>query len=516
MEPDYDALAKAHMRSQVTHAATVQAALSRLWEETIDPSDLGRSFLDFRSKAVTYINAGRTISNRTADTYLAAIKDAAGLSAPVLGNAETRLPTGRIESSLTAATGKALARAEALQRRGLDPSAALAVALSNMLGSAKRQIINASRSRVIDSTRRDPQLDRWARVSDGAPCRFCAMLVSRGPVYSALSVHFAAHDRCGCNARPVTPDDPTGGWSPEAIRYRDAWEADQRARMRLWYESRGEEVPERYRPRPGEESFVTITDRRKTDHATAPDHRSRQTGVSATPGSRGDAGGARGASSDGLAGRGDRRGDTDRLVVGGADVTPIRTVPKPPRLSDLEVNGVPTVDLIELDPATSADAFRRALASAKESVGKHGSSVTLYDDYRDMRLFVTPDGLSGFALTADGDIISVFSHADQPVRGVARSLLAYAVSQGGNRLDAFETYLPKVYAREGFRPVARLAFDDEYAPDGWDYDAYAQWNNGRPDVIFFVYDPERIGSTYDPSEAVRVATYEEGQARQTL
>lgn len=261
MEPDYDALARAHMKSQVAHAGASQAALARLWDETIDPQDLTRSFARFRELAVPYIGAGRLLSDRTADTYLGAVKEVAGLAPLALTAAELatdRLSNGVIKSSLTAATGKSLARAAFLISQGVDPVLAIAAAKSNMLGSAKRQIINASRSRILTATRRDPDMGRWARVSDGMPCAFCAMLVSRGPVYSALSVHFEAHDRCGCNARPVTRNDPTGGWAPDARRFRDAWDADNRATMRRYYEERDLEVPERYRPVEGEESFAEL------------------------------------------------------------------------------------------------------------------------------------------------------------------------------------------------------------------------------------------------------------------
>lgn len=515
-DPDYNALARAHMKSQVAHAGATQAALSRLWDETIDPNDLTRSFARFREKAVPYIGAGRVVSDRTAETYLSAIKKASGLG-PAAAFSHDVLNEGVVKSSLSAATAKSLARAEGLARRGVGNAEALAAAKSNMLGSAKRQIINASRSRIIESTRRDRELGRWARVSDGNPCSFCAMLVSRGPVYSAVTADFRAHDRCGCNARPVTINDPDGGWSPEARRYRDAWEADQRAISRSWYESQGLPIPAAYTVRPGEESFTALTARssvgasRKATNAT-----DNRTGAAGLPGAHGagqDARGARGAQGDTLAGRDNGRGDYPRLVVGGKPADIIAAPNPPSRIFELAAQGKPTVPLFELDSSTSADAFRSALLAAKKSNGKMGSSVTVYDDYVGMRLFVTEDGLSGFALN-DGDIISVFSHQDQPTRGIARTLLAHAVAEGGNRLDAFDTYLPHIYARDGFVPVARLPFDDEYAPDGWDYEAYADYNKGRPDVVFFKYDPAALDSEYDPALAVPVDDYEAGQALQ--
>ncbi|WP_424936678.1 MULTISPECIES: hypothetical protein [Bacteria] len=260
------AMAQAHMAQQVRQAATVQAALSRLWDETVDPADLAKTFLVFREKAVTLIGAGRILSERRADDYyrkLLAFKglDTTGMPAVT---ADPR-PAAVIKSSLSAASSQALSRAEYLHRQGLPVAEALAVAKSAMLGSAKRQVLNAGRNRLTRLARAHKRIRGWARVSDGNPCAFCAMLVSRGPVYSEDTVSFRAHDRCGCSVRLVTYDEPDGGWSPEARFYREAWDADKRATMRAWYESRGMPVPEKFLPQAGEHSFAEIMRRRKTD-----------------------------------------------------------------------------------------------------------------------------------------------------------------------------------------------------------------------------------------------------------
>jgi len=217
-----DAMAKAHMAQQVREAAVVQAALSRLWDETIDPSDLTRTFLLFRERATPIIGGGRIISERTADAYYAKLLAFKGLD-PDGTVAPSPIAAAQIKSSLSASTAKSLARAEALQRRGVGSAEALAAAKSNMLGSAKRQILNASRTRLTARSRAHRRIRGWARVSDGAPCGFCAMLVGRGPVYSEDGAYFAAHDRCGCSVRLVTYDDADGGWSDEARAYRDAY-----------------------------------------------------------------------------------------------------------------------------------------------------------------------------------------------------------------------------------------------------------------------------------------------------
>lgn len=166
--------------------------------------------------------------------------------------------------------------------------------------------------------------------------------------------------------------------------------------------------------------------------------------------------------------------------------------------------------MFELAPE-DAGAFRTAISDLKNG-NRWAASVYVYDedDYQTMRLFVTDDGKAGFALKGSDELVSLFVHPDSRHKGCAHSLLSTGVNVGGRRLDCFDTVLPKIYAREGFRPVARVAWKDEYAPDGWDYDTYQGFNAGRPDVVFMVYDPSSVDQPYRPTEGTLVADYDEG------
>lgn len=128
-----------------------------------------------------------------------------------------------------------------------------------------------------------------------------------------------------------------------------------------------------------------------------------------------------------------------------------------------------------------------------------------------MRLFATPDGDAGFALKGN-DIVSVFKHPNAPYRNVTKSMLDVATSEGGRRLDAFDTVLPHLYAQSGFRTVARLPWNDEYTPDGWKHEHFKEFNGGRPDVVFMAHDPQ--AGAYQPGDGRRVADYDEGTAHQ--
>ena len=166
----------------------------------------------------------------------------------------------------------------------------------------------------------------------------------------------------------------------------------------------------------------------------------------------------------------------------------------------------------ELKPA-AADKFHEAITAAKEA-SPYGAAVEVHDvgDYAKMRTFLTPDRKAGFALQGN-NIVSVFKHPDATSGGVAKSAIALATKLGGERLDAFDTTLPHLYADAGFRAVARLPFDEKYAPPGWNKDTFKDFNGGKPDVVFMVHDPALQGS-YKPGDGAKVADYDAGVSAQ--
>jgi hypothetical protein len=45
--------------------------------------------------------------------------------------------------------------------------------------------------------------------------------------------------------------------------------------------------------------------------------------------------------------------------------------------------------------------------------------------------------------------------------------------------------------------VARLPWNDEFAPPNWDKKAFSKYSKGEPDVVFFVHDPKYFGGAKD-------------------
>jgi hypothetical protein len=212
----------------------------------------------------------------------------------------------------------------------------------------------------------------------------------------------------------------------------------------------------------------------------------------------------------GVARHGDRTGEVPRLLIDDRHITPVAVHRlQDERAQHLRSLGESTPELYELHPR-DAGTYRSQMETLRDG-NRFAASVYVYsnDEYAGMRLLVTDDGRSGIALK-DDEIVSLYAHRDSSHPRAANSMLETAVAAGGQRLDCFDTVLPAIYARSGFVPVARLKWNDDYAPDGWKYNTYAAFNGGRPDVVFMAYDSTSIDSRYQRGAGRYVDTYADG------
>lgn len=164
----------------------------------------------------------------------------------------------------------------------------------------------------------------------------------------------------------------------------------------------------------------------------------------------------------------------------------------------------------EVSAVETADTFNADMTKAM-SAHEFAAQVEIKssEELSNARLFRTENG-SGFAIKPDGDIVAVFQSANE-TGSVGYSMIQAAVEAGGRKLDAFDTFLPGIYEAAGFKPVARLPWNDEFAPPGWNKDTFNDFNNGEPDVIFFVYDPNYFGGATD---VPKFTDYDEAVAAQ--
>lgn len=157
---------------------------------------------------------------------------------------------------------------------------------------------------------------------------------------------------------------------------------------------------------------------------------------------------------------------------------------------------------------SNGEVYREMMIEALET-NKFKSSVTVHsaEDFSNMRLFVTEDGSTGITLTKDGFLGGAFGNPKSSRPNNLAQMMLLGIKEGALTAEAFDTVLPNYYSLFGFKAVSRTAFNEEYRPlkengalEDWDYELYRDYNNGRPDVVFFIYDggsretiQERIG-----------------------
>lgn len=90
-----------------------------------------------------------------------------------------------------------------------------------VMADSHKVILSGGRDVVRESARANGRVIGWRRVSDGDPCTFCAMLVSRGPAYTAYAKALANgngdpyHNHCGCTVEEIYRD-----WQPTELEQR--------------------------------------------------------------------------------------------------------------------------------------------------------------------------------------------------------------------------------------------------------------------------------------------------------
>ena len=127
-----------------------------------------------------------------------------------------------------------------------------------------------------------------------------------------------------------------------------------------------------------------------------------------------------------------------------------------------------------------------AIGKAAQASNKFGTSVEIKapHDYEGYELLMAGDGLAQASISPDGELGSIVRGPNGKAADVDAVVRAAIATGKVKWLNGFDTVLPSLYNGYGFEAVARLAFVDEYRPDGWDYNLYGKFNKGRPDVVF--------------------------------
>ena len=133
----------------------------------------------------------------------------------------------------------------------------------------------------------------------------------------------------------------------------------------------------------------------------------------------------------------------------------------------------------ESDPVRFRETLQR-IASRQP----HAASATIRDDYSRHQMFLADSGRAAFAITPDGEFVSVLKDPESSIKYWAQKAAEYARMMGATYLTAYDVGLPEMYAAGGFRAAARVKFDPQYAPENWNYALFSKFNAGNPDVVF--------------------------------
>lgn len=146
----------------------------------------------------------------------------------------------------------------------------------------------------------------------------------------------------------------------------------------------------------------------------------------------------------------------------------------------------------------SGEQFRDLMIRSLKN-NKFKASVTVHsvEDFNGMRMFVTEDGSTGITLDSEGFLGGGFSDPQAGRPNNISQLIILGIKEGAITAECFDTALSDYYSFFGFKAVSRTEFNDDVkikpmiengALADWDYDTYKDFNNGRPDVVFMIYD----------------------------
>jgi hypothetical protein len=220
-----EALIEAYRAQQAQVAGKAGTAVQAAFSAFLDPQNLDRSYPAYLAAVSKVLDSMQAESAALGGQFYLAHRKAMGVFDEVPTVVRNVAPPGALYTSL-------LVTGPVQVKKSLSQGASLAQALTTASvassGAGYRHVANAGRGTIAATALGDTKAKGWARVTDGRPCAFCAMLASRGPVYKEDTALFAAagrkyHDRCGCFAVPFYRDDDP--WPGAGKDFQDLWKA---------------------------------------------------------------------------------------------------------------------------------------------------------------------------------------------------------------------------------------------------------------------------------------------------
>ena len=256
--PQADQLTQAHYAAQARNAAILYLLVLRRWG-LVKVDDIDESARAWLAGIVPIIFEYRRRSASLAARYYATFRalELHSLAEPAVARLAATMPLEQLRTSLLV-TGpvafKKKMRAVVADEITIDE--ALKAAGRTAAAAAVRHAGDGGRQTIIDTVTDDRLALAYARVTRAAPCYFCAMLASRGPVYPGRAFdvsdarfegegHAKVHDSCGCSMEPVFSAD--AAWPGRGREFEQLWKDSTRGKsgaaavkaFRHAYEQRG-------------------------------------------------------------------------------------------------------------------------------------------------------------------------------------------------------------------------------------------------------------------------------------
>lgn len=203
--PEGAALTESNRRRQLALRAALTSDLVTLWR-SFDIGDVDGSWQSLAPAVTTLTTSARRDSAVLAASYFSDFRQAEGATGTFRPRPVWGVNPDAVATSLRVTGPVAFKRAISA---GITPQQASSQALVSTTGAVSRIALDGGRNTIDGNVRRDSTALGWARVTDGAPCAFCAMLASRGAVYrSEFTAMYRGdggkyHDHCGCSAEPI-------------------------------------------------------------------------------------------------------------------------------------------------------------------------------------------------------------------------------------------------------------------------------------------------------------------------
>lgn len=221
-------LTDVHRRRQVRWATAADSEIRRAWR-LLDLSDIDAGRAAFQQRMLSVVQRYHGLSQSEAVAYLARYRLAeVGTRAGALA-----VPGLDYAATLDVIDGYGPRGLKHRIGQGVPPRLAYAQQQRLLMAETRKAILAGGRGVIRESGRADRRAIGWRRVSDGDPCTFCAMLVSRGPAYTSEAKALSKdgtddpyHPNCGCTVEVVYGDwIPTEAEQVYVDAYFDAAEA---------------------------------------------------------------------------------------------------------------------------------------------------------------------------------------------------------------------------------------------------------------------------------------------------